>query len=307
MNPKQLTHPSISFLLPAFNNDCSSLVEALCRQADRLVADSGGCFDYEVIVGDDCSPLPQYVEANRKACAHPHCRFYRHETNVRLARNRNSLARLASKDFVVFIDSDLGLGSDRFVERYAMYDGPDVVSGGIRIEGDPRTMRSNLRYVYAKAGEEAHRAVHRQRNPYKDFNAANLFIRRELILQYPFDERIQRYGYEDVLFGRELQRDSVSVGYIDNEVTFHTFETNESFVNKTDQSLLTLYEFRDDLRGYSRIQTMAERLDRMHLLPFVQAAFRIVGPLLRRNILGRHPELLAYNLYRLGFYASLME
>ena len=119
----------------------------------------------------------------------------------------------------------------------------------------------NLRSLYEKAAESKHTPEERQLSPYRDFHTANFMIRRTLMLEHPFDERFKSYGYEDVLFGKAMEKASVPILHIDNPMSFEIFEENEHFVSKTEEGLRTLYEFRNELQGYSRL------LERIQTLP----------------------------------------
>jgi hypothetical protein len=81
-------------------------------------------------------------------------------------------------------------------------------------------------------------------------------------------------------------------------------ETNNVFVAKTEESLRTLYLFRDDLRGYSRLLDAAE-----HANGFVRWGLRLwhrmTGRLERCNLCGQHPNLTIFKLYKIGYYLTL--
>lgn len=302
---------SISVLLPSYNNDCSSLVATVQRQAEklRLKAEAEGAeFDYEIIVYDDGSTSRRTVEANRTACERTdRCRMVCGARNAGRSAARNRLVAEARMEHVLFIDSDLSIISDSYIESYAEAPDTDAVTGGLEVIGDAAAMRSNLRCAYEKNATYNSSARKRDAMPYSRFHVSNLLIRRDTMLKHPFDESIHRYGYEDVLLGKELQRDAVSISHIDNPVGFCHFESNASFLRKTEEGLQTLHSMRDRLRGYSGIQTVCERLQRAHLLPLVALAWRMAAPMLRHNLKGGAPSLTVYTLYRIGYYATLKD
>ena len=122
---------------------------------------------------------------------------------------------------------------------------------------------------------------------------------------HPFDVSITRYGYEDVLLGRELKDNGIRVAHMDNPVGFSRFDDNAHFLQKTEEGLQTLHDMRDALRGYSGVQTLVERLSRLGLAPLLRLAFRITREMLLRNLTGRKPSLTAFSVYRIGYYAML--
>ena len=126
-------------------------------------------------------------------------------------------------------------------------------------------------------------------------------IARSIVLSYPFDERFRSYGYEDVIFGKTLQHHQVSIQHIDNPVVLQNFESNDRFISKTEESLRTLYQFQDELQGYSELLDLANRLPRS-LVRYLHRHFRLWE---RRLLTRNHPSLLLFNLYRLGYFLSI--
>jgi len=108
-----------------------------------------------------------------------------------------------------------------------------------------------------------------------------------------------------VLWGKQLRRAGIKIDHLDNPAGFFTFEDNAHFVAKTEEGLRTLYKFRNDLRGYSQLITFVENI---HLPPVRWAIclwHKLFGPLERRNLCGKRPNLKVFALYKLGYYLSL--
>lgn len=286
----------ISVLIPTFNQPCLELVSQLQTQLEQAAV------PYEIIVADDGSTDERTVEANLGIATLVHCQYIIRKENAGRAVIRNFLAQEAQYDLLLFIDSDMSLVDDQYIRRYLAADCDTVVDGGVRIVGDEDEWRGNLRYLYEKAEEPHHTAPERQRTPYQHLHTANLLIRRELMLKYPFDERFRHYGYEDVLLGKTLRRHRVAIKHIDNPLGFSTFETNADFVAKTEEGLRTLYEFREDLRGYSRLLTLVSGIHIPLVKSMIRWMHRLAGPAVRRNLCSTHPRLFLFKLYKLGYY-----
>ena len=286
----------ISVLIPTYNQPCLELVSQLQAQLEQAAV------PYEIIVADDGSTDERTVEANLGIATLVHCQYIIRKENAGRAVIRNFLAQEAQYDLLLFIDSDMSLVDDQYIRRYLAADCDTVVDGGVRIVGDEDEWRGNLRYLYEKAEEPHHTAPERQRTPYQHLHTANLLIRRELMLKYPFDERFRHYGYEDVLLGKTLRRHRVAIRHIDNPLGFSTFETNADFVAKTEEGLRTLYEFREDLRGYSRLLTLVLGIHIPLVKSMIRWMHRLAGPAVRRNLCSTHPRLFLFKLYKLGYY-----
>ena len=286
---------NLSILIPTYNDLCVNLVERL-----RLQAEEAG-IAYEILVADDGSTDKDVVRQNSAISQWSHCRYLRHTDNIGRAAIRNLLVRTAQYEWLLFIDSDMTLVRPDFLARYLLADDADVIDGGVAIGGEAETLKGNLRYRYEKSAEHEHTVEIRRSRPYRDFHTANFLIRRDLMLGHPFDERFRCYGYEDVIFGKTLQRHQISIQHIDNPVVLQNYESNDRFISKTEESLRTLYQFRDELQGYSGLLDLANRLPQS-LVRYWHRHFRLWE---RRLLTGNHPSLLLFNIYRLGYFLSI--
>ena len=306
-----MTHIDLSILLPSYNNVCVSLVQVLQRQADALRGKLDKPFRYEIIVADDCSTDAACIDANRVIGDMLHCRYLMMEQNVGRAQIRNVLISESRGDYVLLIDSDLFLCDDNYLYKYATSTA-DVVYGGTRIGGEGLAMvdneantenlKGNLRYIYEKKAEPSHRAAFRQLRPNQEISVCNLYARRDIMEAHPFDSRFKAYGYEDVLFGKRLAESGIEVTHIDNPMLINEFEPNSVFVKKTEEAILTLCRFEQDLEGYSNLKTKVSTLGRYIPLSLFRLWHRIMKNKEKRNLTGSKPSLLLFKLYKLGFF-----
>lgn len=288
----------LSILIPVYNGDCRQQVRELSRQAQAIEG-----LDYEIIVADDGSTDAACVALCREVERFPHCRFIARKENVGRSAIRNFLAREAKSQWLLFIDAELEVIAPGYVEGYLKDESAEpVVYGGCVAQGGTRAC---LRYMYEQDCESQHTAEERRKRPFMHFRTCNFLVRRDVILARPFDERFRHYGYEDVLWGKQLRKAGIRIGHIDNPIAYNKYEKNAVFVSKTEEALRTLRLFKDELRGYSKLITF---VDSIHLPP-VRWAIRLwhwlFGPLERRNLCGSHPNLKVFALYKLGYYLSL--
>lgn len=285
---------SLSVLIPTYNHVCVALVEQL------LPLLQAADIQYEVIVADDGSTDEDSIVANRAINQLSFCRFIERKKNVGRAAIRNFLASEALHAYLLYIDSDMTIISNLYILRYLQSGDMPVIDGGVTI--CDTSDASNLRYLYEKAEEPHHTATERQKRPYQHLHAANLLMRRDIILAHPFDERFRHYGYEDVFLGKVLHQHHIPILHIDNPLGFCHFETNADFVTKTEEGLRTLYQFRDVLRGYSRLLTFVSGIHLSIVKSLIRLWHRLFRKAERRNLCGSHPSLLVFKLYRLGYY-----
>lgn len=291
----------LSILIPVYNDDCTRLAAQLSRQAERI-----DNLRYEILVADDNSPNRVAVAANHIVNDLPNGRYIERPRNAGSAANRNQLARESRYQWLLFVDCDMDVTNEHFLQHYLdENDDADVIMGGIAIGGNQQTLKDNLRYRYEKQSEPGHTATHRRQRPYQSFRSCNFLIRRETLLNCPFDERFQKSGYEDVLLGKQLKAARAIMRHIDNPVVMTHYETNSDYINKVERSLRTLFQFRTELKGYSRLLTMADGIHLTIVRRMLVLLFHLFGPLVRRHLCGSHPTLRLFQPYRLGYFLEL--
>lgn len=289
----------LSILLPVYNTICVDFVRELQKQAAQAI------IDYEIIVADDGSTCSECLIANETISNISHVRYIRREQNMGSAATRNFLARESQYPWLLFLDCDMQISHPHFLQRYLTALPCQVVNGGIAFGGDSSKLHSNLRYRYETHEAPRYTAAKRQRRPYQSFRSANFLITREVMLQTPFDERLRRY--EDVLLGKKLQEKKISIAHIDNPVIMTDYDSNAKYLTKIEKEVHILHEFRNDLRGFSRLLTLAESIHPKILRRGISLLFKIIGPTCHQILCGKHPNLALLKIYRLAYYLSLTE
>lgn len=299
---------SLSILIPTYNHVCIELVKSLQAQATALPH-----LEYEILVADDGSTDLSTIEANQKINQLENCRYIEREKNVGRAAIRNFLAQQAGYPWLLFIDSNMDVILSEYLSNYLKEMKEKdakcgVIYGGYQIKRDDETkerLKNNLRYIFESRATQNGDFRKRQANPYHDFHTSNFIVQRSIILKYPLDERFYHYGYEDVLWGKNLKDNHIAIKHIDNPLGYEHFIGNMSFINKTEESLRTLYQFREELQGYSKIIDYAKRLKRWHLSHLCQKAFPFFSLPIKARLTGNKPNILWFNIYKLLYYIHL--
>lgn len=288
----------LSILIPTKDYECRNLVETLHRQGTALGR------PFEIIVGEDGSS-PRGLSFNAPLAQLPHCRIIAQQQNVGRARIRNILAQEARGKDILFIDSDAVAEHDDILQLYSqvLAESP-VVCGGLYHPEAPLTSSCTLRHRYERAADKHRSAKERSRAPYDKFTTFCFAIRRELFLDIKFDERIINYGYEDTIFGYELRRRGVPVKHIDAPLMHIGLESNKVYLAKVEESLRTLTQLEESIAPTALLR-FYNRLKKWHLTSITAAAWRALRPILRVNLLGRHPSLTLLNIYKIGYYCNL--
>lgn len=288
----------LSILIPTFNDECFELVGQLRQQALKLNV------PFEILIGDDGSSDRNVVESNLRINQFEHCSCVLRPENSGRAVIRNVLGRMARYDTLLFIDSDMSVIRQDYLSRYinSLNNSNDVVYGGYELTVH---LQDNLRSRYEDSCADNHTAEKRALHPYLDFHTSNFACPASVFHQHPLDERFRSYGYEDVFYGRQLKDAGIAIRHIDNPLGFGRFESNADYLRKTEEGLRTLWRFRENLQGYSRLLDRVKSLRQLHLLPLVHLWHRCLGGAERRQLMGNRPRLFLFNLYRLGYFASL--
>lgn len=295
----------ISIIIPVFNYDCTALITELARQAAELEEQETDC-RVEIIVMDDNSTDLALKEHNRRVIsALPRCRFIALARNVGRAACRNHLRTAAQYDYLLLIDSDAACHSPRFLSTYwQARHTADVLCGDLR---NPTTCAPGheLRYRYERNAEPRRTLAQRRAHPFRSLCTFNIFGRRAVFEAVPFDPRCTDYGYEDALFGLELQQRGFTIGHIDNPLTHTGIDTNAEFLHKTETALRTLSHLDGLMQENAGASRTVRLLSRIGLQGAAAALFRALRRPLRANLLSRHPSLLLFKCYKLGYYADI--
>ncbi|SNU11704.1 Glycosyl transferase family 2 [Prevotellaceae bacterium KH2P17] len=293
----------ISFLIPTYNSVCVALVTAIARQAEAIAG-----FGYEVIVADDGSTQADVIARNEPINNLTNCRYIIRRQNVGRASIRNFLASESQYHWLVFVDSDVQINNPTFVSTYlsATNNRQPVIYGGFKVADEAGTYKHNLRYAYERHYCHTQTLAKRRRHANQHFRSCNFMIRCDVMRSTPMDERMQAYGYEDVMLGKRLKEQGISISHIENPVTYSHFETNKTFVEKTEEAIRTLAHFRQDLSGYSRLDHISTSLRKLYLDTLFSGLFKRTRNRWRSNLCGANPRLITFQLYKLGYYLECL-
>lgn len=302
----------LSILIPTYNYVCAPLVCDLQKQCEEAQALLGNEFQYEIIVADDASTKADTVTKNAIIERLPHCRYEILKENVGRSAIRNWLVAQSQGEWLLFADADAEVINKEFILRYLetirLYPKSEVVVGGILHPETCPSPEQSLRFRYEKAAEKRFTAQRRQQRSYFNFRTFNFLIKRNLCLRHPFDENVKEYGYEDVLFGMDLQTEGTSIVHIDNPLLNGDIEDNVTYLNKTELALRTLHKLEKRIGYFSPIVIIKRRLNRIPLILIImRVIYKMCYPFLRRNLLSRHPNLNLFAFYKLGYYITLKD
>lgn len=293
----------LSILIPTYNYNIVPLVKELHHQAMESFV------DFEIVVMEDGST--QFLEENKEIKKLVFCRHEVLEKNVGRSAIRNLLADQARYNYLLFMDCDGEVHSTHFVEKYLSFCNEDsVVIGGTAYDPANQDSRYSLRLKYGRK-REAKMAIARERDgKYSHFSTFNFFISKNIFQKIRFDESIRGYGHEDTLFGHQVSEMGCELHHIDNPLIHKGLDDNETFLRKTEEGTRNLlflhktgnYPF---LVDQSKLLRMFVSIQNKSLVPFFSFLYKSTNSLLKKNLTGKHPSLLLFDLYKLFYLASI--
>lgn len=244
----------LSILIPIYNFKVEKLVRALMRQAHRLK------IDYEILCFDDGSRKKIKYE-NSVLSDYFGVNYTELSENLGRARIRNWLAKSASFENLLFLDCDSKVISKSFLENYIHYiDDYDLVAGGrVYSKKAPRAKSKKLHWSYGKKFESMGLRK-RQSDPWMNFHSNNFMVRREVLIDNPFDEDIKGYGYEDLEWAYAIAKKNYRLLHIDNPVEHLGIETAKEFLKKQKKSLQNLLRLNSEKSFETRLTRFCAKL-----------------------------------------------
>ncbi len=294
----------LSILIPVHEYNPAELIHALHKQCSSLG------IAFEIIIIDDASNTSSYLSWKPAFDNTLNLHIYRLEYNIGRAAIRNELIKKSSFDWLLFLDADTIPCTDSFLKNYLPFLSATntCVCGGTAYTQNMPAPDQQLRWIYGRKREEI-TAEKRNRNPFDTFTLNNLLIRKEVLLKFPLDNSIQKYGHEDTLLGMTLASNGLTIIHIDNFVYHEGLDNNEVFLGKIKQSIETLVELysQNKLPSRTKLIKLHSRLATFRLNKFVACCIKPFIPAIEKNLLGPTPSMFYMDLLKLWYFEECMK
>lgn len=293
--------PMISICIPIYNFDVRPLVRDLLAQADE---------NTEIILIDDASEN-FFKETNRELKGE-RLTYIELEQNIGRSKIRNLFLNYAKKEFLLFLDCDSQIIDSGYLKTYQNQINADVqlICGGRVYDKKCPSDGQKLRWVYGIT-KESKPASERILNPNKSFMTNNFLIRRELLAENPFDERLTKYGHEDTLLGIELAKKGVVIQHIENPVLNNDVEQNEVFMEKTEAALDNLvhirrfYEDQRRLEDHITLLQAVKKVEKWKLKKVFGLFYRCFAKTIRKQLISSsNPSMRKFDLYKMMYFLT---
>lgn len=292
----------LSILIPTYNYNVFPLAKKLVELS------SIANIDFELICIDDGSNS-DFNQQNEKINKLKNSKFITRDKNLGLSSNRNELASLSKYDYLLFIDGDSVIINENYIKNYinSLNENIEIIYGG-RIH--PLSIGSNaktLRWKYGVKIEDKD-FITRKFKVYKTLMFNNTLIKRSCFQTLKFDSSIKEYGHEDTLLAYQLGLKKVKVIHINNAIEHGDIDSNAIFLKKTEKGLINLhklYKLEKISPEFVSILALYVKLEKLKIVLLFSFLFKMVKKTFRSQLLSKHPSLLIFNFYKLGFLCSL--
>ncbi|MGQ1947566.1 glycosyltransferase family 2 protein [Geofilum sp. OHC36d9] len=294
----------ISICIPVYNYIIVDLIKKLSSLSEKA---NVPC---EIILIDDCSEN-SYKTINESVSAKT--TYIRLGKNIGRAAIRNQFLKYARYDHLLFLDCDVVITSDDFLDKYidALKQHPNqLICGGREYPVLPPPKHQILRWQYG-IHKESKTYVERQKNPYRSFMTNNFVIHKKILETTPFDERLKGYGHEDTLFGFELKKRGIGIIHIDNPVVNGDLENNDKYISQTENAILNLTHI---LKMVNYDKSLIEDITLLrvyyklyNIRNLIKALFILTKPIIKYTLLNGYVNLYLFDFYKLGTLTTYMK
>jgi glycosyltransferase involved in cell wall biosynthesis len=287
----------ISILIPTYNYDVRKLASILVKQAKKDQV------QFQIVIANDHSTA--FTEENKQLDKLENTTYIYLPENIGRSKIRNFLATNATYDWLLFLDADVLPVQTDFLKKYWDFSKKNtLLYGGILYPAQTKKLEKSLHYRFGKNREET--PFNNIEKKHMSFSSANFMIEKNTFLNLKFDEEINTYGFEDFIFGKKL---SSKIKLIENPVYHLGIELdNKKYLVKEKESLNTLFKLAQEKKVKTKEITLLnyfQYLEKYHLSKLYVSFYHSFKSLFLKNLHGKNPSLLVFDLYRLGFFIDL--
>lgn len=291
----------LSILIPTYNYNVYPLVTELKSQADALG------IAYEILVQDDASTF--FLQENTEINLLQHCSYTLNHENLGRGNNINLLNNRAQFDYVLIMEADAFPEKKTYLQDLIKSISPEtqVLFGGVTYPNEKPEKDKLLRWKYGNERESIPLSE-RLKNPYHFVFTWNLLVKKELLSNYHFPYNVKDYGYEDVVFIKQLKENNVPIQHIENRLVHFNTETSLTFIGKTEKAITTLNQLIEnnklDLKD-TKIGKAYRIIQLWQLDIVIRFLFKKLSKQMIANLTSSNPSLIVLDLYKLVYFCLL--
>ena len=287
----------ISICIPIYNFNVVDLIITIINQGDEIKK------PYEVICIDDGSNK-ETLKLNAEINSYSAVKYLILKKNIGRSKIRNLFLENANYENLLFIDCDCSIQSENFLEKYfEQFDNAVVYGGRKHHDNPPKNKNKKLRWLYGIKKEDQN-LNYRVKNPYHCFRSNNFLIKRAILSQIRFNEKIETYGHEDTLLSLELKENKIAIFQINNPVFHEGIEDSNIFLEKTKSAIKNLVLLEKYILNTSSIKLIKtyHLINKLKLTWLIFPLSKPISKILERQLLSSRPSLKIFDLYKLIYF-----
>ena len=291
----------LSILIPTYNYNAYPLAFQIQKLAVKAKV------NFELICIDDGS-LSKLNKENEKINTLANCKFIATKKNAGLSTNRNTLAKVSSYEYLLFIDGDSLLKDDKFILNYlnAIKENTDVIYGG-RIHPKKVSVKRKLRWKYGVKKEDVP-VSKRKKQKYKCILFNNTLIKKNVFEKIKFNNSITQYGHEDTLFAFNLSKIKATVLHIENAILHNDIDLSHVYINKTLKSIENLNVlYRNNMIEPSFVTFLNSfnKIKRLKINYIFAYSHNILLPLYKMQLNSKYPSIVILNTLKMSYFCKI--
>jgi glycosyltransferase involved in cell wall biosynthesis len=291
----------LSILIPTYNYNVYPLVTELKSQADALG------IVYEILVQDDASK--SFLEENTEINLLQHCSYTLNHENLGRGNNINLLNNRTQFDCVLIMEADAFPEKKTYLKDLIASINQDtqVLFGGVTYPNEKPEKEKLLRWKYGNERESVS-LNERLKNPYNFIFTWNLLLKKEILSKHHFPYNVKDYGYEDVVFIKQLKENKILIQHIENRLVHHNAETSLVFINKTENAVRTLHQLILSKKlelSDTKIGKAYKIIQFWQLQTIATFLFKKTSKMMTANLTSSNPSLIVLDFYKLGYFCLL--
>ena len=253
--------------------------------------------------------MGKFLEENREINLLQHCSYTLNHTNLGRGNNINLLNNQAKFDYVLIMEADAFPEKKTYLKDLiaAINKETIVLFGGVTYPNQEPDKDKLLRWKYGNERESVSLSE-RLKNPYHFVFTWNLLLKKEILSKHHFPYNVKDYGYEDVVFIKQLKENKIPIQHFNNMLIHFNSETSIAFLNKTEDAVKTLHQLISNkklLIEDVKIGKASKMIQLLHLESLARFLFKKTSSKLIANLTSSRPSLLILDLYKLGYFLNL--
>lgn len=294
-----MARPSLSILIPFYNDDPSALLEALLGQSTKGV---------EICLYDDGtndSAVNAKLQALKSNATDGAVTLLLGNENQGRSAARNALFEAARAPWVLFLDADMMPTDEKFVTRYIeaiTKDSHDIIFGGFAMSRETPSKDTRLHHAFSMTSD-CLSAKERTAHGPQYVCSSNLAVRKSVLTAQPFDTGFTGWGWEDSEWAARVGK-AYRLSHLENPALHLGLESTQTLLSRFKNSAANYDHFTRRHPRLAQTLTLYKMMNALAKIPGQGLMRPVLRAIVSLNMMPMRARLLALKLWRASWYAS---